>query len=78
MATLLAKFRIDYSDVIVIPDVMKKARDETKNEFKAMLAQSTDPIPEEELNSQKEKTNRHLRIAELLRNNSTDAEMIIM
>ncbi len=30
MASLLAKFRIDYHDVTVIPDVTKKAKDETK------------------------------------------------
>ena len=34
MAALLAKFRIDYADVTVIPDVTKKAKDETKQEFK--------------------------------------------
>ena len=34
MASLLAKFRIDYHDVTVIPDVAKKAKDETKSEFR--------------------------------------------
>ncbi len=33
MASLLAKFRIDFSDVTVIPDVTKKAMDKTKQEF---------------------------------------------
>ena len=78
MASLLAKFRIDYSDVIVIPDVMKKAKDQTKTEFKSILAQSTDVVPEEELKSQMEKSNRHLRIAELLREHSAGSEMVIM
>ena len=78
MASLLAKFRIDFSDVKVIPDVTKKAKEETKSEFQALLAQSADTVAEEELSSQREKTNRHLRIAELLRDHSTDAEMVIM
>ena len=33
MAQLLAKFRIDFSDVIIIPDVTKKADPATKAEF---------------------------------------------
>ena len=37
MASLLAKFRIDYSDVIVIPDVTKKAGQEIKTEFKTII-----------------------------------------
>ena len=37
MASLLAKFRIDYSDVIVIPDVTKKAGQEIKTEFKTIM-----------------------------------------
>lgn len=37
MANLLAKFRIDYSDVIVIPDAMKKASDSSRAEFGAMV-----------------------------------------
>ena len=56
MATLLAKFRIDYSDVIVIPDVTKKADPATKAEFQALIAGSD--IGEEELEKEKEKTNR--------------------
>ena len=78
MAALLAKFRIDFSDVTVIPDVLKKAKDETKNEFQDLISACAEPIPEQELNAQKEKTNRHLRLAELLREHSYAAEMIIM
>ena len=60
MATLLAKFRIDYSDVIVIPDVTKKADPATKAEFQALIAGSD--IGEEELEKEKEKTNRYIVI----------------
>lgn len=37
MAALLSKFRIDYSDLIVIADITKKARAETRNEFEKMI-----------------------------------------
>ena len=76
MASLLAKFRIDYSDVIVIPDVTKKAGDEIKAEFKTIIDKIN--IDEDELLANKEKTNRNLRLAELLREHSTDSEMVIM
>merc|ERR1712079_732570 len=36
MAQLLAKFRIDFSDVIIIPDVTKKADPATKAEFEEL------------------------------------------
>ena len=76
MASLLAKFRIDYSDVIVIPDVTKKATDDIKAEFKEMTDKVN--VDEAELLANKEKTNRNLRLAELLRENSKDSEMVIM
>ena len=76
MASLLAKFRIDYSDVIVIPDVTKKAGEEIKAEFKTIVEKVN--IEEEELQAHKEKTNRNLRLSELLREHSTDSEMVIM
>lgn len=37
MANLLSKFRIDYSDVIVIPDVAKKAAESSRMEFDQMV-----------------------------------------
>lgn len=39
MAALLAKFRIDFSDVIVIPDVTKRAQDATRTEHNEILSQ---------------------------------------
>ncbi|XP_059080861.1 bumetanide-sensitive sodium-(potassium)-chloride cotransporter-like isoform X2 [Tigriopus californicus] len=76
MAGLLAKFRIDYSDVIVVPDVTKKANEETKAEFMAMIENCN--IPDSEILAQREKTNRHLRLAELLRDNSLRSDMVVM
>ena len=37
MAALLSKFRIDYSDVIVIDDVTKKAEQSTRDTFNEMI-----------------------------------------
>ena len=42
IAALLAKFRIDFSDVIVIPDVTKRAAEDTRQEHKQIL----DSLPE--------------------------------
>ena len=76
MASLLAKFRIDYSDVIVIPDVTKKAGDEIKSEFNSIVEKID--VDEAELLAHKEKTNRNLRLSELLREHSSGSEMVIM
>ncbi|XP_018008645.2 bumetanide-sensitive sodium-(potassium)-chloride cotransporter [Hyalella azteca] len=78
MASLLSKFRIDYSDVIVIPDAMKKASEAAKADFEALIEKfKTDgdvgdgmTLTETELMSQREKTNRHIRLRELLVENS--------
>ena len=76
MANLLAKFRIDYSDVIVIPDVTKKAGEAIQEEFKIISDKVV--IDDAELLAHKEKSNRNLRLAELLREHSTKSEMVIM
>ncbi|XP_037801193.1 bumetanide-sensitive sodium-(potassium)-chloride cotransporter-like [Penaeus monodon] len=91
MANLLAKFRIDYSDVIVIPDVAKKAAESSKMEFDQLIedfkAKSNVEIDKEnegvviseaELLGQREKTNRHVRLRELLLENSRDASLVVM
>jgi len=85
MAALLSKFRIDYSDVIVIPDITKKAQESTKKEFDALIApfksENNDDgcsITESELMSLREKTNRHLRLRELLQLHSKDSTFVVM
>ncbi|CAG7838637.1 unnamed protein product [Allacma fusca] len=85
MAALLAKFRIDYSDVIVIPDITKKAQESTKKEFEAMINPFKDDEAEEgtsitsaELIALREKTNRHLRLRELLLQHSKDATFVVL
>lgn len=37
MASLLSKFRIDYSALKVIPDISKPAQDTTKNFFDSLI-----------------------------------------
>jgi len=79
MAALLAKFRIEFSSVVVIPDVTKRASDASRARLDALLAKlPEDTIPEEELLANKEKTNRQLRLSELLQAHSKDSEMIFM
>jgi len=79
MAALLAKFRIEFSSVVVIPDVTKRANDASRE----MLEQMLDKMPEgaisyEERCANKEKTNRHLRLSELLQENSRDSQLIFL
>lgn len=38
MAALLSKFRIDFSDVILITDILKPPRESTKQEFHNLIA----------------------------------------
>ncbi|XP_063980196.1 bumetanide-sensitive sodium-(potassium)-chloride cotransporter [Diachasmimorpha longicaudata] len=87
MASLLSKFRIDYSALKVIPDVSKPAQAPTKNFFDRLIAdfQSSSTgsgedgtITESELLAMNEKTNRHLRLRELLIENSMDANLVVM
>jgi len=79
IAALLAKFRIDFSDVIVIPDVTKRAAEDTRQEHKQILDSLPEgTIPTEDLATNKEKTNRHLRLAELLREHSKQSQLIVM
>ena len=79
MAALLAKFRIEFSSVVVIPDVTKRASDQTREAFEGMISALPEgSITEEELLENKEKTNRQLRLSELLQENSSEAEMIFM
>ena len=39
LAGLLSKFRIDYSDVVIISDIHKKAKESTRKEFENLIQQ---------------------------------------
>ncbi|CAB3385070.1 Hypothetical predicted protein [Cloeon dipterum] len=90
MAALLSKFRIEYCDVIVIPDIAKKALESTKRDFESLIKpfRVTDGdtnapddeicIRDSELKAHMEKTNRHLRLRELLLKHSREATFVVM
>ncbi|XP_049837763.1 bumetanide-sensitive sodium-(potassium)-chloride cotransporter-like isoform X10 [Schistocerca gregaria] len=89
MASLLAKFRIDYSDVKVITDITRKPQESTYAFFNELisgfkLAENNHNtgdgvhIKEEELRSMADKTNRHIRLRELMMENSNNANLIVM
>ena len=56
LAKLLSKFRIVAADVVIIPDVTKKAESATRDEFTKMI--EGQDIDQSELMEEKEKTNR--------------------
>lgn len=86
MAALLSKFRIDYSDVTVIPDVTKSPQDSSKKEFENIILkwknktenEDNSLITEAELLALKDKSNRHMRLRELLLQHSSEATLIVM
>ena len=53
---LCPRFRIEYADVTVVPDVTKKADGKTKAEFEKLIEGAG--IDDMELQVDKEKTNR--------------------
>jgi len=78
LASLLAKFRIDFSEVNIISDITKKANPETKAEFQKLIQEYPEgSITKADINANIERTNRHLRTAELLRENSMSSELVV-
>ncbi|XP_055316627.1 bumetanide-sensitive sodium-(potassium)-chloride cotransporter isoform X2 [Sitodiplosis mosellana] len=91
MASLLAKFRIDYSDLELLTDITKKAEDSTYYYFKDLIRNFTSKekelcdnpnesifIEDSELLAVKDKTNRYLRLRENLLKNSMNSDLIVM
>ncbi|CAG0890209.1 unnamed protein product [Cyprideis torosa] len=81
IASLLSRFRIDFSDVVVISDVQKRAKDSTQAEFKAMVSPFMDVeggTNEAELLANKDKSNRHMRLRELLQENSRGSSFVVI
>lgn len=48
MASLLSKFRIDYSDLKVIPDITKSPQEETVKSFEALIKELKVPDEDED------------------------------
>ncbi|PIK54449.1 Na-K-2Cl cotransporter 1 [Apostichopus japonicus] len=91
MASLLNKFRIDHDSVEIIPDIGKTAKKESKARFEERIkplrvdkskgeSRETHPwkITDDELDELRDKTNRQLRLQELLFEHSKDAQLIVM
>ncbi|KAL0821134.1 hypothetical protein ABMA28_005755 [Loxostege sticticalis] len=85
MANLLSKFRIDYSSLTMVQDITEAPQEETKKMFDELVSKYTTEtaseecrISETELLTLAEKTNRQLRLRELLLANSSEARLVIM
>jgi len=84
MASLLSKFRIEFSDLILLPDIAQKPKESTTQLFndliKDFVGSSSDDshITKEELLAVQEKTNRHLRLREYLLEHSMNSDLVVM
>ncbi|XP_070706519.1 solute carrier family 12 member 2 [Pempheris klunzingeri] len=97
MATLLSKFRIDFSDITVLGDVNTKPKKEHMLAFEEMIEpyrlkeddmeqeaaerlKNSEPwrITDNELELYRAKTNRQIRLNELLKEHSSTANLIVM
>ncbi|XP_075935930.1 solute carrier family 12 member 2 [Anarhichas minor] len=97
MATLLSKFRIDFSDITVLGDINTKPKKEHVSAFEEMIEpyrlkeddmeqeaaerlKDSEPwrITDNELELYRAKTNRQIRLNELLKEHSSTANLIVM
>ncbi|XP_074525687.1 solute carrier family 12 member 2 [Halichoeres trimaculatus] len=97
MATLLSRFRIDFSDIHVLGDINTKPKKHNKLTFKELIepyrlkeddmeqeaaeklkAQEPWRITDNELELYKAKSNRQIRLNELLKEHSNSAKLIVM
>ncbi|XP_073989263.1 sodium potassium chloride cotransporter [Rhodnius prolixus] len=84
MASLLAKFRIEYESLTMVNDIMEAPNAKTVHFFKELLnnfrnkTDSEFSVTDEELDTLKEKTDRQLRLRELLQKHSKESTMVVM
>nr|CAD31111.1 putative sodium-potassium-chloride cotransporter [Anguilla anguilla] len=97
MATLLSKFRIDFSDITVLGDINTKPKKENVTAFEEMIepyrlkeddmeqeaaerlkAEEPWRITDNELELYRAKSNRQIRLNELLKEHSSTANLIVM
>ncbi|XP_055915319.1 bumetanide-sensitive sodium-(potassium)-chloride cotransporter isoform X3 [Eupeodes corollae] len=94
MASLLSKFRIDYSDLQLIPDITKKPQETSTQFFNELIkdfvvsennVNITTPVNEDEaltteddLLNVQDKTNRYLRLREYLLEKSVKSDLVVM
>ncbi|EDW68151.1 bumetanide-sensitive sodium-(potassium)-chloride cotransporter [Drosophila virilis] len=84
MASLLTKFRIKYSELIMLKGVQDQPRHDTMLKHKRLIEpfrrspRNEFGITDEELHSMAEKTQRQLRIHELVVKHSSNASLVVM
>uniref|UniRef100_A0A672I4U1 Solute carrier family 12 member 2 n=1 Tax=Salarias fasciatus TaxID=181472 RepID=A0A672I4U1_SALFA len=97
MATLLSKFRIDFSDITVLGDINTKPKKEHVTAFEEMIEpyrlkeddmeqeaaerlKNSEPwrITDNEIELYRAKTNRQIRLNELLKEHSSTANLIVI
>uniref|UniRef100_W8B4Z9 Bumetanide-sensitive sodium-(Potassium)-chloride cotransporter n=2 Tax=Ceratitis capitata TaxID=7213 RepID=W8B4Z9_CERCA len=94
MASLLSKFRIDYSDLTLIPDITKKPQETTTTFFNELIkdfvssekengpsnvaTEEESIITEDDLMAVQDKTNRYLRLREYLHEQSMKSDLVVM
>ncbi|XP_030375779.1 bumetanide-sensitive sodium-(potassium)-chloride cotransporter isoform X2 [Scaptodrosophila lebanonensis] len=84
MASLLTKFRIKYSELIMLKGVCEQPRPDTILKHKRLIEpfrrspRNEFGITDEELNNMAEKTHRQLRIHELVVQHSSNATLVVM
>lgn len=80
MAALLAKFRITYSDLTIIKDIKQSPKEWTKTWFDGLIRDfvGRDQLPVTELVAMRAKTDRHLRLRELLIEHSSESNLVVM
>ncbi|XP_004525272.1 bumetanide-sensitive sodium-(potassium)-chloride cotransporter isoform X2 [Ceratitis capitata] len=94
MASLLSKFRIDYSDLTLIPDITKKPQESTTTFFNELIkdfvssekengpsnvaTEEESIITEDDLMAVQDKTNRYLRLREYLHEQSMKSDLVVM
>ena len=88
MAILLSKFRIDYSDLVIITDADEEPKNKTKKWFDGIIQPLLQPeidgnslgplLTKAELESFQYKTDRYLRMRELLLDHSSDSNLVVM
>jgi solute carrier family 12 (sodium/potassium/chloride transporter), member 2 len=84
MANLLAKLRIDFSDLKMLQGVVDKPREETimlhNKILQGFMENENDEcyVSMTEYKQQQAKTYRHLRLREMLMENSLGAKLVVM
>lgn len=81
MANLLQKFRINFSELIMLQGVYDMPKQETIQRHRSLLNEfvaEENGVTDEELKTLEEKTHRQLRLHELVKQHSNNANLIVM